>query len=406
MKRKVIFALCIPTLIMFINLTGCSNEKDELNKSMVITDDVKADTDSELKVISSKTYEFKEEFLNGRYFYIEKDDGSTLIRDINARPGEENSLLVKLGNDDASYEYIEKIVDEYQNISKKFYLKNLADNNVLAIDWYTDSQYEFDKSFISNEESSYELQGKYLIEFLNGVSTNSFAADGVSWINLESNKSGQLKIPDDLTGAYYSKIIEDKLFIATISQESRENFNTKIKENGYIGFLLSDTVLVIDLVENKIIDKVTVGEFSYFAPIDNEHILITLTRDDEKVVQIYNLYNKTSKELIKYSNQIENGEGQKQGNVIFKGVELFPGKDKLYYCEDDGEKLYVKVAEINGMDIENVITAYEVEKKGEESIYSNYISIDDTGREMKIFNEVLLPSSKVISNVTKVKLSK
>lgn len=190
-----------------------------------------------------------------------------------------------------------------------------------------------------------------------------------------------------------SIVVGDRLFLAAVSTSAAEDTYMYINSN-------PDTLLVMDLTTNKLIEKSTIGNFQCFHPIDDERIIFTLDKENEEVVEMYNLNNKTRKELMKYSTIP--GEGLITLNVL----NVFPSRDKIYYCEDDGEKVSLKVAEINGMDIDNVITAYEVDKKDKEDFSVDNISISNDEREVKVFNTILTEYGFFIDKIIKIKLNK
>ena len=81
MKRKIIIMLLtISSMAVSINLSGCTNEKEELNQSLIITEDVREDSEPELKVISTKEFKFDDIIECFNFIPVEKEDGSTLIR--------------------------------------------------------------------------------------------------------------------------------------------------------------------------------------------------------------------------------------------------------------------------------------------------------------------------------------
>ena len=73
MKRKTILTLLSVSIIaLTLNLTGCTNESRDLSQHMVVTDDVKSDTEPKLKVIDNETIYFEEPLIGYGYnFYLD-----------------------------------------------------------------------------------------------------------------------------------------------------------------------------------------------------------------------------------------------------------------------------------------------------------------------------------------------
>lgn len=403
MKRKAIIIL-VSIMSLSFNLTGCTDEKTDLNQYIVITDDVKSDTEPELKVISTETIYFDKTIYASSLNFIEKADGSILVEDVNYTENYDNRMSIKINGNEATSEYIGSINDEYENIQKTFYLKNLDDNRNLIIDWRTDNRFEVEKDLINNEQSRYDIAEEYLIELVNGSAINKLANDSIAWTNLKTGSGGEIKMPEELRIILQSNVVEDKLFLAAISNSAIEALNEELgAEDSYMYTYFNakpDTLLVIDLTINKLIEKSTIGSFECFHPIDDERIIFISNKENEKFIEMYNLNNKTRKELMKYSTIP--GEGL----ITLNGLEVFPSKDKIYYCEDDGEKVSLKIAEINGMDIDNVITAYEGNKSDLEDFCISDICISSDEREIKIFNTNLLDVVYAVDKIIKIKLSK
>lgn len=406
MKRKtIIMLLSIGVMGLALILNGCTNEKEELNQSLVITEDVKEDNEPELKVISTEEFYFEEPVESFQSYFTEKDNGETLIRVI-AGNNVGKDITVKIEGNKVIKEYAEMIdEDKDLTIGKSFYVESVDDNKALITNWGNDEKFEVEKSLLSNENSRYSLLDKYLIEFVGDEFWN-FKTDEIVWTNIEEDTGGVVEMPGDLEDALYASIIGDRLLVATTTLTSAEEFNSKLESNsGFTGYLLPDTLLVIDLSNNKIIEKVTIGNFRDFKAIDTDRIIFilddgNLNSNTEVNIEMYSLNNKTRKELIKYT--IKPGEEV----IRFNGLGVFPSKDKIYYCEDNGKTLSLKIAEINGMDIENVITAYEVERKETENFREADISIGKDEREVKIFNRSVLDQTYQIDKLIKIKLSK
>lgn len=403
-SKLIILLLSISVMYLTLNFTGCTNEKEALNQSMIITDDVKSDTEPELKVISTETFSFDEPICASNLSFIEKDDGSTLVKDSNYQEMVEDRRVVEIDGNKATIEYVESISDEYKNIHKAFYLESLGNNKALIIDWYTDNKFKVDEELINNEQSRYEISGEYLIELVNGSAINNIANDSIAWTNLTSGSNGIIKMPEELESILHCSVVGDRLFLSAVSISELETFDEKLGILDEVRYIYphSDTLLVIDLTNNELIERITIGSFQYFHAIDNERIIFELHKDEdnEKVIEMYNLNNKTRKELMKYSTV------PGDGLITFCGLKVFPSGDKIYYYEDNGEKILLKIAEINGMDIENVITAYEVDKKDSEDFYIGDICISSDEREIKIFNRKLSGHLYVTDKIIKIKLSK
>lgn len=195
MRRKAIVIILLSILSLTLNLAGCTNEKEALNQSIVITDDVKADTEPELKVISTEVIPLENYIKDFSNIYIENDDESTLIRQNYVNGYLMQSINIKIDGDKVISEYEESFDDEYKNISKSFYLESLGDNKALITDWRTDNEFEVEESLISNEKSRYEVSGEYLIELVNGPVINNSDSENIAWTNLKTGSGGAIKIP-------------------------------------------------------------------------------------------------------------------------------------------------------------------------------------------------------------------
>ncbi|MBX9136796.1 MULTISPECIES: hypothetical protein [unclassified Clostridium] len=403
MVRNTIRSIILFSIVFLtFNIIGCTGEKKALNQSIILTEDVKSDTEPELKVISTKIIPLENHIKDFSNIYIEREDGSTLIRQNYVNGYLMNSINVKIDGDKATSEYKKSISDEYRNINKTFYLNSLDNNKVLIIDGYSENTFKTEESLINNEQSRYELSGEYLIEIMNDTTINNITNDYISWTNLKTSSSGRIKMPEELSFILQCNVVGDRLFLSAISTLAIEALNGEVGiEDTYMyTYSNPDTLLVIDLTTNKLIEKNTIGSFRNFHVINDEIIIFTSCKDSEEVVEMYNLNNKTRKEFMKYSTK------QGEGLITLKGLNLFPSKDKIYYCEDDGEKVSLKIAEINGMDIENSITAYEADKNELEEFYISNISVSNDEREIKVFNRTLSEYGFVIDKIIKIKLNK
>ena len=403
MVRNTIRSIILFSIVFLtFNIIGCTGEKKALNQSIILTEDVKSDTEPELKVISTKIIPLENHIKDFSNIYIEREDGSTLIRQNYVNGYLMNSINVKIDGDKATSEYKKSISDEYRNINKTFYLNSLDNNKVLIIDGYSENTFKTEESLINNEQSRYELSGEYLIEIMNDTTINNITNDYISWTNLKTSSSGRIKMPEELSFILQCNVVGDRLFLSAISTLAIEALNGEVGiEDTYMyTYSNPDTLLVIDLTTNKLIEKSTIGSFRSFCAINDEIIIFTSYKGTEEVVEMYNLNNKTRKEFMKYSTK------QGEGLITLKGLNLFPSKDKIYYCEDDGEKVSLKIAEINGMDIENSITAYEADKNELEEFYISNISVSNDEREIKVFNRTLSEYGFVIDKIIKIKLNK
>lgn len=401
-KNKIVILISILSILISLSLTSCTNEKEELNQSLIITEDVKKDSEPELKVISTEEFKFDNIIECFSFIPVEKEDGSTLIR-ITAGNDIGRNVVTKINGDKISI-IDEKYIQEEQSlgVGKSFYVEPVDSEKVLITNWYTDEKYEVDKSLINNEDSRYVLLDEYLVEFVGGASWINFTTECIGWTNLNTGSSGKFEMPEDLDTALYASVADDKLFVAVTSLEACEKYNEKL-ENNFVGYLLPDTLLVIDLSSNEVINKVTIGSFREFKVIDSDRIIFVLDNENngtiELTVAMYSINNKIKKEIIKYF--VMEGEN----SINLNGIGVFPSRDKLYYCEDNGEALSLKIAEINGMDIENVITAYEATGNSQ-SFTANNISMSRDGRELNIFTKGSNGDISGIDKLIKIRLNK
>lgn len=401
-KIKIVILISILSILINLSLTGCTNEKKELNQSLIITEDVKEDSEPELKVISTEEFKFNDIIECFSFIPVEKEDDSTLIR-ITAGNDIGRNVVTKVNGDKISVIDERYIQEEPKlSVSKSFYVEPMDDEKVLITNWYTDDKYEVEKSLINNEDSRYVLLNEYLVEFVGGASWINFTTECIGWTNLNTGSSGKFEMPEDLDTALYASVTDDKLFVAVTSLEACEKYNEKL-ENNFVGYLLPDTVLVIDLSSNEVIHEAMIGSFRDFKVIDSDRIIFVLDNENndnvELTVAMYSLNNKIKKEIMKYF--VMEGEN----SINLNGIGVFPSRDKLYYCENNGETLSLKIAEINGMDIENVITAYEA--TGDlQSFTANSISIRRDGRELNIFNKGSNGEISGIDKLIKVRLNK
>lgn len=376
--------LAISSIILAINLSGCTNDEEELNQSMIITEDVQLDTEPKLKVLSNETIYFEEPLFWHTYWMSFDEENNIEVNyvDLSGDRSTYEVSKVLVEGDEARLEYLDTEKNYCNRDNIAFNIKEIDDSTYL-IDKY--DKYEIAKEMIDNESSFYFIKGSILLEYEN---VYAFLEENkMNWTDLESGESGTVNIPYQNTGLWNINLLEDKLFLST--RTNQETLN-------------DDTLLIIDLKENKIENTIKLGEFTRIFPIDNERVVFVSIDGSDSALEIYNISNNTRKELIKYENP-----GRELGKPYKEIYELnqFSNREKIYYVEINMDKLYVKVAAIDGMDLEEAIVIYEsdFDSTGSNSEIPN-IRISEDEMEMVIYNHNIETNS--IEKFNKVKLNK
>lgn len=335
MKRKIIIMLLtISSMILAINLSGCTNYKEELNQSIIITEDVQLDTEPKLKVLSNETIYFEKPLFWHTYWMSFDEENNVEVNyvDLSGDRSTYEISKVLIDGDKARLEYLDTEKNYCNRDNIAFNVKEIDDSTYL-IDKY--DKYEISKEMIDNESSFYFIKGSILLEYENVYA--SLEKNKMNWTDLESGESGIVNIPYQNTGLWNINLLEDKLFLST--RTNQETLN-------------DDTLLIIDLKENKIENTIKLGEFTRIFPIDSERVVFVSIDGSDSALEIYNISNNTRKELIKYENpDRELGKPYKE---IYE-LNQFGNREKIYYVEINMDKLYVKVAAIDGMDLEEAI---------------------------------------------------
>lgn len=391
MKRKIIILLVLSVMAVSINLVGCDDKEDKLNQSMVITGDVKTDTEPMLKVISEETIYFEEPLVGYGYGILMDENNNTILayQDINNLNNGTEYSKVLIEGDKARLEYLgSDSANEIKN-NITFVMKSISDSRYLINNLGSYDSYEIDASLIENEESAYFLIDNIFIEY------NLSEADEVKivWNNLSNGENGSINIPYRNIDLSNMDIVNNKLFLGTQLKKQNES---------------PDTLLVIDLKENKVEKVVDIGEFRIARPINEERVLLmSLNKNSndssvyDSALEIYNINNNNRKELIKYDNTY------KEKGDEFRGIDdirLFSDREKLYYFETNMDKFYIKVAAIDGMELEDSITIYEMnyDSKGRNPIPKVAVSKDEREMIVYTFDE----GTNITSNFKKIKLNK
>mgnify|MGYP000576144572 CR=1 FL=1 len=208
----------------------------------------------------------------------------------------------------------------------------------------------------------------------------------LNWTNLESGECGVVDVPYQNIDISNVDILNGKLFLATRTKQETIN---------------NDNLVIFDLKENRIENIIELGEVTRTLPIDNERVLFISRYGTNSCLEIYNISNNTRKELIKYESPYkEKGDPRRE---IWE-LNQFNNREKIYYWEINIDKLYVKVAAINGMELEESIIVYEMDfdSKGSSPIPNVTISKDEM--EMIIYNYNIETDS--IEKFSMVKLNK
>lgn len=384
MKRKIIIMLLtISSMILVINLSGCTNDKEELNQSMIITEDVQLDTEAKLKVLSNETIYFEEPLFSHTYWMSFDEENNVEVNyvDLSGDRSTYEISKVLIDGDKARLEYLDTEKNYCNRDNIAFNVKEIDDSTYL-IDKY--DKYEIAKEMIDNESSFYFIKGSILLEYENVYA--SLEKNKMNWTDLESGESGTVNIPYQNTDLWNINLLEDKLFLST--RTNQETLN-------------DDTLLIIDLKENKIENTIKLGEFTRIFPIDSERVVFVSIDGSDSALEIYNISNNTRKELIKYENpDRELGKPYKE---IYE-LNQFGNREKIYYVEINMDKLYVKVAAIDGMDLEEAIVIYEVDFDSTGSNDIPNIRISEDEREMVIYNHNIETNS--IEKFNKIRLNK
>ena len=385
MKRKTILTLLSVSIIaLTLNLTGCTNESRDLSQHMVVTDDVKSDTEPKLKVIDNETIYFEEPLIGYGYNIRFDKDNNKILNYINVDGNKDEIYLNKIivSDNNAKLEYLgsKPISEKKDNVL--FNMEKTSDTSYLISNEKDFDEYEVDTSIINNENSLYMLIDNILIEYVYGVEVEG----KLIWTNLLNNENGIIDIPYEQIDFTNTAIVNDKLFLqARLKDETINN----------------DSLIVLDLKENKIDKVCNLGQFSISSPIDEDRVLIVSLDGYNSALEIYNINNNTKKELIKYENPYRNKGDQFRAITYLKA---FNDREKIYYSEVNMDKLYIKLATINGMEIEESIILYETDydSKGSNSMPEVRISNDE--RAMVIYNYNMLTNS--IDSFNNIKLNK
>lgn len=385
MKKKVIIMLLSISIVsLTINLTGCTNKKSNLSQSMVVTDDVKVDTEPKLKIVSNEIIYFEEPLTGYGYDINIDEDNNRILNYINLYGNKEQLYFNKIVIEDnqAKLEYLGADLNSERSINIQFNMKKISDTSYLISNEKSFDQYEIDVSLIDNEKSLYMLIDNILIEYVYGLEVE----DKLIWTNLLNNENGMIDIPYKQIDFTNTAIVNNKLFLqARLKDETINN----------------DSLIVLDLKENKIEKVCNLGEFSISLPIDDERILIISLDGYNSALEIYNLNNNTKKELIKYENPYRN-KGDQFKKIDY--LKAFKDREKIYYCEVNMDKLYIKLATINGMEIEDPIILYETDYDSKDSNAIPEVRISKNEREVVIYNYNTLTNS--IDSFNNIKLNK
>ena len=382
MKTKILSFMIIITLTT-TTIIGCSNKKDNFTNTALTTDNIKNDSKDELEVVSNKEYYFDTPLIPSSYIFIEKQDGDTLIRDINAGPTIQKSINLKIENDKVISDILETPNNYNKTIEATFYIEKLENNELLITDWYSDNQYKISSSLISNENSSYKLYNNYLIEFVNGGAKNNFHPDKITLTNLEENKSISVDIPQEFCLPRDIKIVNDTLFVSMSNESAIESFDG-------LGYIDPNILMLIDINKGDIITHIENTFINNFWPLDDNRILFLSNIENKQVLEMYNITDKSKKELLTHSNE--------SNSFKIDNLNVFNNNNNLYFSEVSEDKLSVKIATINNLNIENINTIYE----SSNSQSDIYITINQELNMIKIYS---VNSSEEIDKLTEVILN-
>lgn len=387
MKRKIIIMLLgIGVMGLALILNGCTNEKEELNQSMIITDDVKVDTEPKLKVLSNETIYFKEPLYWHSYGITFDEENNNIVNytDVNGDRSIITLSKILIEGDKAELEYLgtETFYDIPDNLI--FRAKNISDTSYLINNINSSDKYEVDKRMFSNDSSLYYLRGSVLLEYENAYAF--LDRNKMNWTDLSSGESGTVDVPYQNIDFTNVDVVNDELFVAVRRKQDTVN---------------NDTLVIINLKEDKIENVIELGEVSRILPIDNERVLLISRDGVNSSLEIYNISNNTRKELIKYENPYrEKGDSFRDIWELY----TFNDREKIYYCEVNIDKLYIKVAAINGMEIEESITVYEMDFDSKDANPMPSIAISENEMEIVVYNHNM--ESNSIEKFNKIKLNK
>ena len=153
-------------MILAINLGGCTNDKEELNQSMIITEDVQLDTEPKLKVLSNETIYFTEPLYWYSYEITFNDDNLVLnYTDVSGDRSLNTMSNIIINDNKAELEHLgnESIYEEPENLG--FNVKKIADNSYIINNINSYDKYEVSGEIIDNESTFNFLRGNIFIEY-------------------------------------------------------------------------------------------------------------------------------------------------------------------------------------------------------------------------------------------------
>lgn len=361
MKNNKIKFLIYITIIT--SLFGCTNEKIELNQIITVSEDVKADTEPTLKVVSEETIYF-DDAIKGTILY---KNGELILRDYStAEEGIGSSTIyhkININGESASLEFINeaarKNINWASSINWSFIVEETDDNSVKIVAHDNLDGYLISNDLISNGESYYKLIDHILLE-QNYYNPNNV----IKWYNLNNNTSGIVDLPYGFVATGYAEALGNKVLIHALEDT----------ENSWP----VDTLVTIDTETNKIDKEIVVGDFIESLTLDEDRILL-LSEGTKHTLDIYDVKNKTRKTLIEYKYTDEG---------IYNGIEdlgSFNNKDKIYFTVSEDSVMKIKIASINNLEFDEIITVYEKEFDDKSGLSIPQVIFTEDNKELIVY---------------------
>lgn len=375
--KKVKILLAAMVLLSFV---GCSKSEENINLSNNIAKEEQAPITEKIEVISQETINFETPLsLYGTRLFFDENNLMYKYTDIYNEPKEIYYNKLNVEGDVAKPTFMgSKVFVQKEQHPIMMNIEVTEENRTLVSDYYNNPQYEIDPAIISGENTIYHLFNDILVYYVEGESK-------ISWSNITTKEGGYTEIPSDITPILALAKLEDEHLFLTLKSDNDVSYE--------------DTLVVIDLFNNKFIEKMNLGGFYYLEPINKETIFLVSKEDFKVNFEIYNIETKERKAF--YSYEIENYEPG-DAYTVTNYIGVFPSKNKLYYCESDGFKIYVKVAPLNGMNVGEAVTVYEKEYDRTKGYTIPLLSINKDENELVIYGEHT--ESRTLNNFIRVKL--
>lgn len=374
-KIKILFcSICI------LQLVSCTNTERELNQSILISEDVQKETEPTLKVISNdKIYldnvlECNSKIVNNEnneLIIIENLYKGDFITDISYY-----KINIKGNNGECKLiETVTYLPHDYSTTSgnKYFLIKDLGKDKVEIVPFDNLNSYVVDKNIIFDEASMCVLGNNELVKI-----TSDNGKSIIKFYELLNSTIDEFELPSSMDTYLWRQTSDNKMLLAM-------NWN--------LASCSWDTIGVLDIESKEIEQETKVDEFCGTYSIDENRIVLLLANGG---INIYDVKNKVQKKFLDYDSFRADFYYNTRENKIFD-FGVFSEKDKIYFTVVEDNIIKVKVAVLNGTEIEESVTVYEVSNEGEVPVPNITLTNDD--KEMIIYHNDT-------NYFTKIKLSK